>query len=636
VLVAGGVEAIWQPDGNHVVAGTGRPNPAGISAETTSAQLLGALPSARKASNQIANPDLTNNIVWKNRSFFYKVIAGKATLCSSNNAADAGGATCNTLVEQTATGQCVNTNAGAPAYWDLGVVGDASTTPGITRLSPSYSILTSTTGYAASNIPSDPLLADPYCNGSREAPEFPSVVVPGNPKTLQVAATADEGNNYITLRYGPLYLAKPTNSSGTTRVAFGDTHLTASSPAINAGTTLSAVTHDIDGDLRGTVASGAYDIGADEVVVQQSADLSIIKTDGVTTVLRGGVLTYTIVVTNNGPSAVTGAVVADTRPTAITAGSWAWTCAPTGVNGCGGTANNGTGNINKTLGTLASGASVTFLATGTVSNTATAGPLTNTATVTAPAAILDSNLANNSATDTDTIIVNAATLTGTSAFGNQQVGVPSTANTFTYTNTGNGTLTLAANPVTVTGGNASSNYVVSSNACTAGLSLAPNATCTFNVVFTPSASGSRNATLTVIDTAGGAPNPTLALTGTGLQAVVGFSGSASLTTNTASRTVKTAVTTITNSGNEALVISSIAITSNNGGTNPGAFSVANPGTGTPACPIGGTGLVAGATCQVTVTYTPPATGALNTINGTLTVTDTGAATATQTRNYTGN
>jgi uncharacterized repeat protein (TIGR01451 family) len=397
---------------------------------------------------------------------------------------------------------------------------------------------------------------------------------------------------------------------------------------------LSAITHDIDGDARGTVLSGAYDIGADEIVAQQLADLSITKTDGVATVSRGGALTYTIVVTNNGPSAVTGAIVADTRPAALS--NWAWTCAPTGVNGCGSTNNNGTGNINKTLGTLASGASVTFSVVSTVSNAAAAGPFTNTATVTAPATILDSNLSNNIAADTDTIIVNAATLTGIPAFGSQQVGVPSAAHTFTYTNTGNGTLTLATtNPVTVTGGNAS-NFVMSNNACTAGLSLAPSATCTFNVAFTPSVTGNRTATLTVVDTAGGAPNPTLVLTGTGRQAVVIFSGSTSLTTGPPNRNVKSVLTTMTNSGNEALLISSIAITPSNGGANPGTFSVANPGAGTPACPIGGAGLAAGATCQVTVTYTPPATGTLNTISATLTVTDTGAAAATQTRNYSGN
>ena len=82
----------------------------------------------------------------------------------------------------------------------------------------------------------------------------------------------------------------------------------------------------------------------------------------------------------------------------------------------------------------------------------------------------------------------------------------------------------------------------------------------------------------------------------------------------------------------------LAIAVDTGQTNPGTYSVANPGSlGSTACPIGGAGLAAGAACQVTVRYTPPAAGALNTITGTLTVTDTGAAATSQTRGgYTGN
>ena len=141
----------------------------------------------------------------------------------------------------------------------------------------------------------------------------------------------------------------------------------------------------------------------------------------------------------------------------------------------------------------------------------------------------------------------------------------------------------------------------------------------------------------MVDTTGGATNLTESLTGTGVQAVVAFSGSTALTTGTANRNVKNVLTTITNNGNEALIIGSIVIATNSGQTNPGVFSVANPGTlGTTACPTGGAGLAAGASCQVTVTYTPPAAGALNTINGTLTLTDTNAAAGTQTRAYTGN
>ena len=56
---------------------------------------------------------------------------------------------------------------------------------------------------------------------------------------------------------------------------------------------LAAPTTDIDGHAR--PARGGFDAGADEIPAPQ-ADLSITKTDGVTTVQPGGALTYTIVV----------------------------------------------------------------------------------------------------------------------------------------------------------------------------------------------------------------------------------------------------------------------------------------------------------------------------------------------------
>lgn len=131
-------------------------------------------------------------------------------------------------------------------------------------------------------------------------------------------------------------------------------------------------------------------------IVALSADLSITKTDGVTTVAQGGSTTYTITASNAGPDAVTGATVADTFPADCTAVNW--TCAGAGGGTC--TA-AGTGNINDTV-NLPSGASVTYSAACTISGTA-ASPLVNTATVAAPAGVTDPNPGNNSATDSNTV-----------------------------------------------------------------------------------------------------------------------------------------------------------------------------------------------------------------------------------------
>src|SRR5581483_4835722 len=52
------------------------------------------------------------------------------------------------------------------------------------------------------------------------------------------------------------------------------------------------------------------------------ADLAITKDDGKTTAVPGTSDTYTIVVSNNGPSAVTGASVSDALPADVTSATW--------------------------------------------------------------------------------------------------------------------------------------------------------------------------------------------------------------------------------------------------------------------------------------------------------------------------
>jgi uncharacterized repeat protein (TIGR01451 family) len=128
-----------------------------------------------------------------------------------------------------------------------------------------------------------------------------------------------------------------------------------------------------------------------------SADLSITKTDGVTTAVPGGSVTYTITASNAGPDPVTGATVADTFPAILTA---TWTCVGAGGGTC--TA-AGSGNINDTV-NLPVGASVIYTVSAAISASAT-GTLTNTATVSS--AIPDPVPGNNSATDTDTLIPQA-------------------------------------------------------------------------------------------------------------------------------------------------------------------------------------------------------------------------------------
>ena len=128
------------------------------------------------------------------------------------------------------------------------------------------------------------------------------------------------------------------------------------------------------------------------------ADLSISKSSAPKPYAAGATMTYTIMVTNSGPGAVTGAQVVDTMPAALSAFTWTCTAAGAGAS-CGSPA--GTGDIN-TLINLPAATQATFSVTGTVPP-GTIGALINTATVTPPAAIRDPVPGNNTAADVNPI-----------------------------------------------------------------------------------------------------------------------------------------------------------------------------------------------------------------------------------------
>ena len=159
-----------------------------------------------RTANAISQPELLNDIIWQNRSFYY---SGDGRLCVGNTVPVGG---CTTLPDQTATGQCVS----GAAYWEIGVLGNASPAPTAPALNPLFSTMTSTAGYAASNQTAASTLlsaAGQYCNGSRVPPEYALVLNPPSVKNFQVAATLDEGNNYVNMRYGPLYVENPANGT---------------------------------------------------------------------------------------------------------------------------------------------------------------------------------------------------------------------------------------------------------------------------------------------------------------------------------------------------------------------------------------------------------------------------------------
>jgi uncharacterized repeat protein (TIGR01451 family) len=126
------------------------------------------------------------------------------------------------------------------------------------------------------------------------------------------------------------------------------------------------------------------------------ADLSITASDGGIEGRFGYPLTYTIAVTNAGPASVGGATVTDNFPAGLSGVTW--TCSATGGSSC---PASGAGNLAAPV-SLLSGGTATFVATGTVV-AGTPSPLMDTATVAAPAGVVDPTPGNNSSTESTVV-----------------------------------------------------------------------------------------------------------------------------------------------------------------------------------------------------------------------------------------
>lgn len=126
-----------------------------------------------------------------------------------------------------------------------------------------------------------------------------------------------------------------------------------------------------------------------------AADIEVTVTDGLTEAPAGGATIYTITVTNNGPGTDPAVQLTDVFPGDLS-------CETTSSASGGALGNNPSfaGDINETL-FMPSGSSVTYSALCNIDGSAT-GTLSNTATATP--SITDTDLANNTATDDDTLL----------------------------------------------------------------------------------------------------------------------------------------------------------------------------------------------------------------------------------------
>ena len=188
-------------------------------------------------------------------------------------------------------------------------------------------------------------------------------------------------------------------------------------------------------------------------------------------------------------------------------------------------------------------------------------------------------------------------------FGNQIVSTSSTPQAVTLTNSSNSSVSITS--IGVTG-----DYSQTNNC---GASIAGNSSCTINVTFTPTTTGTRTGTLTVVD---GAGTQTASLTGAGVTLVSLTPASVSFgNVGVGSHSSPQSVTLANNQASQLTGVS-VSIT----GTNAADFSQTNN------C---GTAVAANSSCTINVTFTPSIYASES---ATLTVTDSAG---TQTSSLTG-
>jgi uncharacterized repeat protein (TIGR01451 family) len=233
--------------------------------------------------------------------------------------------------------------------------------------------------------------------------EAPATVVPGVPITYTVIVT----NN------GPSDAAEVTltDLDPISLTAAGNPCVAGvcSLPNLPAGmSTTLTLAFNIDPFARGTVTNTASvtSTGTPTPVValaltelNPETNLTVQKTDGLKSAPFGTPLTYTIVVMNQGPSGVVNAIISDTMPAQLE--YVAWSCDALAPNAC--TPGSGAGNIDAWV-TLAPNTGVTITAMGVLTTSHPDTELSNTATITAPAGVTETDADDNTSIDLTNLV----------------------------------------------------------------------------------------------------------------------------------------------------------------------------------------------------------------------------------------
>jgi uncharacterized repeat protein (TIGR01451 family) len=344
--------------------------------------------------------------------------------------------------------------------------------------------------------------------------------------------------------------------------------------------------------------NAANNTATSSAAVGSSADLSITKTAS-SPFVAGQNATYTIAVTNSGPSDATAVTVSDTLPAPLTFVSNSGAC---------------TTAFPCSLGTVASGSTMTITTTVQVASSAS-GPVNNTASVSSSTS--DPVSPNNSSTATTTITT-SADVSITKALSSSLVAGTNATYTITVTNNG----PSDAGNVTVNDATpAQTTFVSNSGACSTPFpcslgTMTPGQVLTITSTYavSPSATGNISNTATVSSTT---PDPTPANNTATSSAALGSTSDLAITKSgpaaaTPGQTI-TYTVMVTNSGPSDA--NSVTVSDP---TPAGLTFVSNSGACTTPYPCAIGALAAGSSATITSTYTVNA-GASGSITNTASV-----------------
>jgi len=274
--------------------------------------------------------------------------------------------------------------------------------------------------------------------------DTPDPTTVGSPLNYQIIVTntgPSTATNIEILDTLPAGLTFGSVSSSVGTAVHDAGQITVNVPTLNVGSQITVdIATTVLASFAGSTIANSATADADEAIlvtadsstsINPQVDLSIVKTDSVDPVNRGGTLTYSLLVTNNGPGAATDVEIVDTLPAGVTfVSATGGTVTPPGV---------GDNDVTVAIGDIPSGEERTVTITVTVSQTAAAS-ITNSAIVrsTETTAGFDPNPGNNSDSEntaTQSTIDLAVTKTDSSGGNAVAPGQPLTY-TIIVTNTG--------------------------------------------------------------------------------------------------------------------------------------------------------------------------------------------------------